>query len=148
MKRFWDKVKKSEYCWDWTAYRQKRGYGVFVFKSKDELAHRVSWILKNGEIPAGMCICHKCDNPSCVRPGHLFIGTHKDNMNDRNKKGRARGGSHVGENNPTAKLTKHQAAEIRRRYIFRKVTSRMLSKEFGVSNQTIINIVHNRVWKD
>src|SRR4030043_361681 len=87
-KRFWNKVNKTDDCWIWTAYCNKKEYGCFKFQDKSELAHRVSWIIHNGPIPNGLHVLHKCDNPPCVRPDHLFLGTDKDNANDRISKGR------------------------------------------------------------
>jgi hypothetical protein len=88
--RFWSKVNiPSLYaCWEWTASKQRRGYGRFKLNSKPEKAHRIAWSLVNGKIPEGMCILHKCDNPPCVNPLHLFLGTHADNMKDMRQKNR------------------------------------------------------------
>ena len=89
MQRFFDKINKSEDgCWLWTAGGRGTGYGAIKYNGKIVDAHRVSWILHFGEIPEGMFICHKCDVRKCVNPDHLFIGTHKDNMQDCIKKGR------------------------------------------------------------
>ena len=88
--RFWRYVEKTESCWNWVGKGFYPGnYGSFYFKGKTRRAHRVSWILHNGEIPKGMCVCHHCDNPKCVRPDHLFLGTYKDNIWDAIKKGRS-----------------------------------------------------------
>lgn len=89
MKRFWNKVKKTDYCWLWTAYTNSDGYGQFWFRGTMGKAHRFSWILHNGEIPKGVCVLHiECDNPPCVNPDHLELGTDADNMQDCLKKGR------------------------------------------------------------
>lgn len=101
-KRFWAKVNKHGSipknhklgrCWIWTAASDHKGYGQFWFRDEDwmwhkYIAHRVSWMFKHGLIPNGKKICHKCDNPSCVRLSHLFIGTDKDNVQDCIAKGR------------------------------------------------------------
>jgi hypothetical protein len=92
MKRFWDKVKIAgpKDCWEWTAAKDKNGYGFFRFDDKQQKAHRVAWQLEIGPIPDEMHICHVCDNPPCVNPNHLFLGTPKDNMQDKLAKGRHR----------------------------------------------------------
>ena len=88
--RFWQKVEKNEGCWIWTGSKSKLGYGYFQINNKTKYAHRVSKELRHGSIAEGLVVCHKCDNPSCVNPDHLFIGTMKDNMLDKMKKGRGR----------------------------------------------------------
>lgn len=92
--RFWSKVdiKNAWECWEWLGSKNKRGYGYFSIKRKPLYAHRYSWIIHNDIIPYKNFICHKCDNPSCVNPSHLFSGTPKDNVMDCVKKGRFVGG--------------------------------------------------------
>lgn len=96
--KFWSKVAKSDGCWEWQGARRGNGYGVIYKQGKGTQAHRLSWTITNGAIPAGMYVCHKCDNRPCVRPDHLFLGTHTDNMRDCGAKGRnvgRRGMAHV-----------------------------------------------------
>ena len=94
--KFWSRVKKSNGCWEWIGLILNTGYGQISWKGKDWSAHRVAWILTNGEIPPGLYICHKCDNRKCVRPDHLFAGTQRENIDDMVAKGR----SLKGDRNP------------------------------------------------
>lgn len=86
--RFWSKVTKSDKCWIWAGYTNRDGYGRFRKFDTLVSAHRMSWELTNGEIPATKHVLHRCDNPACVNPSHLFLGTHSDNMQDMYEKKR------------------------------------------------------------
>ena len=86
--RFWVKVNKTDTCWEWTAHKLFNGYGRFSINCKTDYAHRISWQFATGEYPTGKQVLHTCDNPSCVNPDHLFLGTLDDNMADRNNKNR------------------------------------------------------------
>lgn len=106
---FWSRVNKTDYCWEWTGTKNLAGYGSFSIKGETIGSHRISYFIRNGEIPKGLCILHKCDNPSCVNPDHLFMGTRKDNMDDKVRKGRqSKGEKSVGYR----KLEKEQVLEI------------------------------------
>lgn len=91
--RFWERVAISDGCWEWTGLRDRAGYGrigaLVSQKWRSLGTHRLSFVLHNGDIPPGICVCHRCDNPGCVRPDHLFLGTVADNMRDMKTKGRA-----------------------------------------------------------
>jgi len=97
VQRFWAKVQKAESCWEWIAARYLSGYGHFaVTKRLHTSAHRFSWTLANGDVPDGLFVLHTCDNRTCVNPGHLFIGTQQDNMDDMRRKGRGATGDRNG----------------------------------------------------
>lgn len=88
--RFWEKVDKSGECWIWLAAKLPKGYGLFKLGGRYVYAHRYSWQLANGALAGERDVCHQCDNPNCVRPSHLFVGSRSDNMQDSVRKGRGR----------------------------------------------------------
>lgn len=150
--RFWAKVTKADpgSCWEWQAARDPLGYGFFRMEPSKPMwrAHRAAWTLTNGSIPAGMIVCHYCDNPPCVNPIHLFLGTDADNCADRVAKDRSsRMISHYGETSPLAKLTAEQVEEIRRRYAAGGVLQRELGEEFGIGQTQVGRIVRRVRWK-
>lgn len=110
MERFWSKVEKTGTCWNWTAYTL-RGRGMFQFQGGMKYAPRVSWYLHYGEWPKEY-VLHKCDNPSCVNPDHLFLGSQDDNMKDMVKKRRQ--AYHRGEENGRCKTTLETVIEIKK----------------------------------
>lgn len=131
-------------CWEWTAYTLKTGYGYFSYKhAKAKYAHRVAYEMAFGEIPDGLCVLHKCDHPSCVRPSHLFLGTTQDNIADKISKKR-----HIaGERVPTHKLTESEVMIIRQRYIEGGITYQQLADEYNVRGSTICLLIRNKTWK-
>jgi hypothetical protein len=111
------------------------------------LAHRVAWEVVHGEIPAGLFVCHACDNPLCVNSAHLFLGTHGDNMRDMRAKGRGYIGGTPGEKHPLARLTATQVLEARRIYAQGGVSYRLLGARFGVSGQAMGHAVRGETWR-
>lgn len=85
---FWSRLMHRDGCMVWSGSKNRHGYGTVRYKGRCLLVHQLSWILKNGPIPEGMCVCHSCDNPTCGKPDHLWLGTHKENMDDMTRKGR------------------------------------------------------------
>lgn len=148
LSRFWSKVNKSSGCWNWVGFCGRQGYGIFYIGRRPFKAHRVSWTIHNGKIPHhdsanGMCVLHHCDNPSCVNPDHLFLGTNSDNVADMVKKDRQC--THIGTLNTCAKLTDIQVRVIRSRHPLIMQTE--LAKIFSVLPSTINNVVKRRTWK-
>lgn len=141
--RFWKRVVKGEGCWLWTGRTNKKGYGQISINSKDVLAHRASWEIANGSIPEDKDVLHKCDNPPCVRPDHLFLGTDHENMLDMWKK--KRHPSNKRESNGRAKLTETQVVEIRVA-LANGVFQEKLAQTYGVSQTTISGIKLHRLW--
>ena len=142
--RFWSKVdiKEVDRCWGWLASKDKSGYGKFTINGVTVRAHRVVWVLFNHKtITDKMCVCHDCDNPSCVNPNHLFLGTHQDNKDDCVMKGRQAKGENAGR----AKLTEVEAQEILLLCGYYK--HKDLAVMYGVSHSVITCLVNDRSWK-
>ncbi len=147
--RFFEKVKKGESCWTWIAHKCPYGYGR-MYDWRDGIrkiffAHRISWEIHFGAIPQGLKVLHKCDNPPCVNPDHLFLGTNKDNYDDMVSKGRDRHAK--GTDHPHAKLTDDCVREIREKLESRLVTQKSLAEEYGVARGIISLIYKNKAWK-
>jgi hypothetical protein len=149
--RFWRYVDKTEDCWLWTGAKTHGGYGVLNSGRGNSIvrAHRLSWEIHNGPIPEGMDMCHTCDNPSCVNPSHLFLGTPHDNAVDMIAKGRdleGRKNRARGENHHRAKLTEQQVVDIRAEYAAGDTSTRKLSAKYGISRRSIMFILHRQHW--
>lgn len=135
-------VAGPDECWLWAAYINPTGYGQITTGGKPQLAHRVAWVVENGEIPEGLNVLHKCDVRACVNPSHLFLGSHADNSADMVSKGRTRpvNGSRVW----SSKLSDSDVMAI----LGAKDASTIdLATRFGVAKATIINIRAGRRWK-
>ncbi len=144
--RFWEKVDKSGDCWLWIGAIKGGGYGSFRYKESQVIAHRHSWFLKNGQIPEGMCVCHTCDNPPCVNPDHLWLGTHADNMRDRANKKRGVSNPPLGEQAYNSILTEGDVRVIRSLYSL-GVKQSVISKFLDVPFRRVWKIVHRKAWK-
>lgn len=147
--RFWEKVivKGADDCWEWQAKRDKDGYGEFAIShGNNHKAHRVSWLLSRGKPAGKLWVLHKCDNPPCVNPNHLFLGTATDNNRDASAKGRSRGGSRKGEDNHSHRLTNQDILDIRNKYASGKYTTIRLAEEYRTSSGGIHNILTGKNW--
>lgn len=160
--RFWKKVDKSGNCWIWTGDRTSKGYGRI---SKDGVrigTHRYSWLIHNGTIPKGLCVCHTCDNPPCVNPDHLWLGTNLENQQDMTKKGRRvinMVGLHSfegrklqlenvsrGERHIRSKFTNNKIYEVRALWET-GYTINGLARTYGVAVNTMNSILKRKTWK-
>jgi len=144
--RFWPKVNIPEdktKCWEWNAGLDSMGYGAMSMPGKKyfERSHRISWTLKNGDIPKELCVLHRCDNPKCVNPDHLFLGTNSDNVSDKVKKKRHAFGARQG----IAKQTEASAKNIIALY-HAGMDRHILSRIFGTRPANIRNIVSGERW--
>ena len=144
--RLMARVDKTSSCWIWTGDKWPKGYGrIRKSKSKQFVAtHRLSYEIHKGPIPDGLQVLHRCDNPSCVNPDHLFVGTNDDNVADKVSKGR----QSQGEKQPMAKLTTSQVEEIKRLYTGYWGQQTNMAIEYGVSSQHIRNIVLGKKRKN
>jgi hypothetical protein len=134
-------------CWRWTGHVKPEGYGQVTLGGKKKLVHRVSYELNVGEIPIGLSVLHRCDIRSCVRPDHLFLGTHADNMADMDAKGRCDRFFKPGHEHPFAKLTASDVEEIRRRWTSGE-TQTSIAKDFSVCSMTINGVCSGRSYKN
>lgn len=148
--RFWPKVVKAgdDECWLWTGSAGPSGHGALKLQKKHLGATALSWFLRYGVWPAkGLYVCHRCDNPPCVNPAHLFLGTQRHNMRDCIQKGRFKFlAAKTGESNPKAKLTQQRVEEARRRVVAGE-SIRALAAEYGIANSTLSEAVKGRTWR-
>jgi hypothetical protein len=148
--RFWAKVEKGDGCWEWKAAK-RNGYGVFTLTGpkKMVLAHRLSYQMAYRYIPDGLLICHHCDNPGCVRPSHLYVGTKKDNARDAAERGQLAGrrvGDQRGERNHRARLDWQSVNRIRRDWQTGNYTASQLGDKYEVSRSAAWAAATGRTW--
>lgn len=152
--RFWRHVNKrsADECWEWRGHKLKTGYGTFNLNASRAnrectTAQRVAWHLTNGEIPQGKDICHRCDNPPCVNPAHLWVGTPKENTHDMIRKDRHRSGWVPGEKNGQSILTESDVLKIREHHSNDAYSRNELASIFGVSESAIKKVCYGYTWK-
>lgn len=139
--RYVDRLGGADACWLWTGCRAGNGYGRMSVGGRQRPAHRIAWTIANGPIPEGLFVCHTCDNPPCVNPAHLFLGTHRENMKDMASKGR----STAGERHPKAKLTEADVREIRH-LCGGGMPQRRVAAQFGLCQQHVSELAAGKVW--
>lgn len=146
---FWNRIKigLNDQCWEWQKAKSRFGYGWLTWNGVCTGAHRIAWVLTNGEIPEGMCVLHKCDNPPCCNPNHLFLGTRADNCADMRKKGRDKYVGKPGEANSQAKLSKEDVIRIRMIYKRGVITQRMIAAEYGITRESVKDILQGKNWR-
>lgn len=135
-------------CWEWQGYRTRQGYGHLClagYHGRMVFAHRVVWEQRHGPVPAGKILMHECDNPPCVNPKHLRLGTHLENRRDAIQKGRPRNTAR-GERHGRARLRPNQVSEIRRLRA-QGVKLKTLAARFGMSESSISGIALNQSWR-
>lgn len=132
-------------CLVWQGSRHRQGYGQFRYLGERWLSHRVAWQLHHGDIPKGMCVLHKCDNPPCVNIDHLFIGTARDNARDRDAKGRHH--NPAGEAHYRAGITEKEVIRMRALYESGECTQKDLCEEFGITCPHVWLVVNRKSWR-
>lgn len=143
------RTERTESCWLWRGPLDRSGYGKLrvceAGVARTVSAHRLAWTLAHGPIPEGLLVCHHCDTPACVRPDHLFLGTHIDNMADMVRKGRARTSDKHGSNNPRSKLTPEQVRLI---FAWRAMgeSQGKIALKLGINQSTVSDIERGRRW--
>lgn len=142
--RFWGRVaiKGDDDCWEWQGRKNVRGYGLFDNNNRPNLASRFSYALSKGQPDETLFVCHTCDNPSCVNPKHLWLGTHQQNMDDAASKKRMSGGHTRGSAVNTSRFIAEQVLEIRKS----KETAATLAERFSVSRTAIYKIRRGENW--
>lgn len=148
-RRFWSRVDRrgNGECWPWTGVIGTWGYGSFWFRGCNRNASRVAWVLTHGDIARDVVVCHKCDNPACCNPAHLFLGSQGDNVRDCNRKGRARG-TFKSDGHPRhmAKLSDEQVREAKHLFESGSLSQSEIARRMGVHSSTISRAVRGEYW--
>jgi hypothetical protein len=142
---FWSKVQIGPDCWIWIGFTNRQGYGYLAKGGTERgnyYAHRVSWEIHFGLVPHGMLVLHHCDNPSCVNPAHLWLGTNHDNVRDRDKKSRGALPDNKGESNGQHKLIASNIPVIRSL----DLSQRAIGKIYGITQPTVSEIRSRKLW--
>jgi hypothetical protein len=129
-------------CWEWTGAENNKGYGIIVVRGRRWSTHRYSWFIHKGPIPDGMQVCHTCDNPPCVNPDHLFLGTHAENLQDASRKGRM----HPGSRHGMARLSEADVQWIRRLHLMGE-SGTSIAGRFEVHPNTIYSVLKGQSWR-
>lgn len=140
-KRFWGKVRMGDGCWEWMGGLSKSGYGLFQIGKRTFRAHRVSYVITHSIVLDQRLICHRCDNPKCVNPDHLFPGTAKDNIRDASGKMRLL----YGTDHPRHKLSPADVIKIRE--LSAEMSDKKLAKIFGVTHHNIALVRQRKIWR-
>lgn len=153
-KRFWERVNKNgpqpdpvkypglDQCWQWTAFATPDGYGMITVEGKPSYAHRLSYAMHVSAIPKGLHVRHKCDNPGCLNPSHLLVGTPAQNSNDARERGRLS----PGNRGPWVKLTEAEVKEIRQ-LLADGVTQVVIAAKFDLCRNSVSSIATKKTWK-
>jgi len=147
--RFWKRVEKTDDCWIWTGYTGSRSYGIIRIGSDRQMAHRFSYEMHIGEIPPGRLVMHSCDNPRCVNPAHLSLGTHATNHADKSTKGRVINGAMTGaiRRSPTSlnpRLSDEKRSKIRRLFCDEGMTQTAVATALGVSQNMVSRVLRDK----
>lgn len=137
------KINPDTECWIWAGSKNKKGYGQIHFEGKTRIAHRVSYEINIGGIPKNILVCHSCDNPSCINPSHLFLGTNLDNSNDKFSKGRGR--ALIGQENGNSKLSTDEVIKIKS-MLKNNESSYSIARKFNVKGETVLSIKNKLTW--
>lgn len=144
---FWSRATRGDGCWEWQGGRDRDGYGKVSYKKKDHQAHRLAWELTYGAPPADQCVCHRCDNRRCVRPDHLFLGSHRDNYLDAISKGRPMSKLRSGGQHHKSKISVEKARQIKAR-VAAGESQKSIAADMGVSTQTVFIVLSGKHWTD